>query len=95
MGDGRRKPRSRIAALAAQVAGPDTPCMREQRTRGGQRATGEQRQGMTGRRLTVLLGVVAALLVGLVAYRYWPAWIGDVVRDLHRPAREAPRPGVA
>ena len=37
---------------------------------------------MAGRRVTILLGLVAALLVALVAYRYWPAWIGDVGLDL-------------
>jgi hypothetical protein len=56
--------------------------MREGRTRDDRRVRGERPPSLAGRRVTILLGLVAAVLVGLVAYRYWPAWIGELGLDL-------------
>src|SRR4051794_28937100 len=55
--------------------------MREERTRRDRRLAAEGR-GSAARRLTILLGVVAMIMVGLVVYRYWPGWIADLGGDL-------------
>jgi hypothetical protein len=51
--------------------------MREERTRRDRRLAADERSGSAARRLTVVLGFVALVMVGLVVYRYWPAWVAD------------------
>lgn len=51
--------------------------MREERTRRDRRLAADERSGSAARRLTYLLGFVALVMVGLVVYRYWPAWVAD------------------
>ena len=51
--------------------------MREERTRRDRRSLEAERSGSGARWLTIGLGFVALVMVGLVVYRYWPAWLAD------------------
>ncbi len=55
--------------------------MRQERSRrdGGLSGGGP---GTNGRRLIVVLGIVATLMVALVVYREWPSWVAEAGQEL-------------